>query len=55
VNALAGTVAFPVYTGVHTRATCLGWLLGKSIAAVSRRVLRRVTVTMVVTQDPTEG
>jgi membrane-associated phospholipid phosphatase len=43
-NALGGTVAFSrVYTGVHYPGDVLaGWMLGKSVAAVSRRVLHRL-------------
>ena len=43
VNALAGTIAFSrVYTGVHYPGDVLaGWLLGRSVARVSRRLLHR--------------
>ena len=43
LNALAGTVAFSrVFTGVHYPGDVLaGWLLGKSVAGVSRRLLHR--------------
>jgi len=47
VNALAAAVAFSrVYTGVHYPGDVLaGWVLGKSIAAVSRRAVHRVATT----------
>jgi len=43
VNLLAGTVAFSrVYTGVHYPGDVVaGWLLGRSVAGVACRVLRR--------------
>jgi undecaprenyl-diphosphatase len=44
INALAGTVAFSrVYTGVHYPGDVLaGWLLGRSVAVASRRLLHRL-------------
>jgi undecaprenyl-diphosphatase len=47
VNALAGAIAFSrVYTGVHYPGDVLaGWVLGKSVAGVSRRLLHRFEVS----------
>jgi undecaprenyl-diphosphatase len=44
VNALAATVAFSrVYTGVHYPSDVVaGWVLGKSVAGVTRRILHRL-------------
>jgi undecaprenyl-diphosphatase len=45
INALAGAIGFSrVYTGVHYPGDVLGgWLLGKSVAFVVRRVGKRIT------------
>jgi membrane-associated phospholipid phosphatase len=47
VDALAGAIAFSrVYTGVHYPGDVLaGWILGRSVARVSRRVARRFEVS----------